>query len=334
MTWFDTLTGFPETSPTYVRDNLTLSGETLTSKVNGRVMRCGRLEIPSLAEVREQVQAVRKSDKLTIREIVANVQTLHADKLNEGSLFQVASQFNLLEMVNPSVTPEEGVGIYERDPTQGPACAVAAGAGTIYRNYFVDVNGSLGQSHNNQIDCLADLGRKFGNTNNRLWQMRNGYALASQSGLIEVTNHLRSLNETERDDLRQALRIGIQWNTEVTLNNCGHNVSQAYCSALPVRYSDHSAHLWEPFARLVLEAAYEATVCAAILNCESTGNKNLFLTMLGGGAFGNETSWITDAIERALMLYQDSAIDVAIVSYGKSKDYVRNLVERLMSDEL
>jgi hypothetical protein len=56
--------------------------------------------------------------------------------------------------------------------------------------------------------------------------------------------------------------------------------------------------------------------------------------MLGGGAFGNETSWITDAIERALMLYQDSAIDVAIVSYGKSKDYVRNLVERLMSDEL
>src|ERR1044072_4171385 len=149
-----------------------------------------------------------------------------------------------------------------------------------------------------------------------------------------MTNHLRSLNETERDDLRQALRIGIQWNTEVTLNNCGHNVSQAYCYALPVRSSDHSAHLWEPFARLVLEAAYEATVCAAILNCESTGNKNLFLTMLGGGAFGNETSWITDAIERALMLYQDSAIDVAIVSYGKSKGYVRNLVERLMSDEL
>ena len=114
MTWLDKLTGFPETSPTYVRDNLTLSGETLTSKVNGRVMRCGRLEIPSLAELREQVQATRKSGKLTIREIVANVQTLHADKSNEGSLFQVASQFNLLEMVNPSVTPEEGVGIYEK----------------------------------------------------------------------------------------------------------------------------------------------------------------------------------------------------------------------------
>jgi hypothetical protein len=36
-------------------------------------------------------------------------------------------------MVSPRVTPEDGVGIYDLDRTQGPACAVAAGAGTIYR---------------------------------------------------------------------------------------------------------------------------------------------------------------------------------------------------------
>ncbi|MCK5683507.1 hypothetical protein KAJ27_05280 [bacterium] len=51
-------------------------------------------------------------------------------------MFQVASQFNLLEMVSPGVTPEEGVGRYEHDHTQGPACAIACGVGTIYRNYF------------------------------------------------------------------------------------------------------------------------------------------------------------------------------------------------------
>jgi len=35
--------------------------------------------------------------------------------------FQVASQFNLLEMTGPSVTPEHGVARYAHDPTQGPA---------------------------------------------------------------------------------------------------------------------------------------------------------------------------------------------------------------------
>jgi hypothetical protein len=30
-------------------------------------------------------------------------------------------------MVSPNITPEAGVGIYENDRTQGPACAVAAG---------------------------------------------------------------------------------------------------------------------------------------------------------------------------------------------------------------
>jgi hypothetical protein len=97
--------------------------------------------------------------------MTSDVQALHADVSNAGSLFQVASQFNLLEMVLPSTTPELGVGIYENDHTQGPACAIAAaGAGTISRNYFAAANGQLGQSEVNQIDCLADLGQVSGNS--------------------------------------------------------------------------------------------------------------------------------------------------------------------------
>lgn len=49
----------------------------------------------------------------------------------QGSLFQVASQFNVLEMVSPDVGPEAGVTIYENDHTQGPACAIACPAGTV-----------------------------------------------------------------------------------------------------------------------------------------------------------------------------------------------------------
>lgn len=327
--WFETLTGFAEDSPHQVRENITVEGEMLKSHVSGKVMRCGRLETPTLAELRERVHSSRlEVGKISVREVVANVQHLHANEANVGSLFQVASQFNLLEMVSPSVTPESGVGIYQKDCTQGPACAIAAGAGTIYRNYFALVNGETGQSAKNQIDCLADIGLALGNKRNRLWQMKNGYALASHSGLVEISQRLQKANEQELDRLRQLLRIGIQWNTQVTLDNCQHSVSQAYCSALPVAYSPHAANLWAEFAQLVLEASYEATICTAILNSIENGNNKLFLTLLGGGAFGNKSDWIFGAIERALKLYKHIDLDVAIVSYRSSNRYVQQLVNQ------
>jgi hypothetical protein len=326
MTWFETLTGFSEEFPQQVRENITVDGQKLISHVNGKVFVYGRLETPSLAELRERVRASGpKSGKISVREVVANVQHLHTDVSNAGSLFQVASQFNLLEMVSPNYTPEDGVGIYENDRTQGPACAIAAGAGTIYRNYFASVNGQTGQSAINQIDCLADIGAALGNTNGRLWEMRNGYALASESGLVEIAERLQASSESELDQLRKLLRIGIQWNTQVTLDDSRHTVSQAYCSALPVAYSRHPSQLWAPFARLILEAAYEATMCAAILNALDQGSNRLFLTLLGGGAFGNQMAWIIEAIQRAVTLYKDVELDVAIVSYGSSNPYVQQL---------
>jgi hypothetical protein len=327
MTWFEELTGFPEETPRQVRANLTLDGTTLKSRANGRVLTCGELETPSLAELRGRVRACgQRAGKMLLREVVADVRHLHGDRENAGALFQVASQFNLLEMNGPSKTPELGVGIYEHDRTQGPACAIACGAGTIYRNYFAPVNGRPGQSADNQIDCLADLGAALGNDGRRFWQMRNGYALPTASGLAEVSRRLRASSESELDELRGLLRIGVQRDTQVTLGGSGHTVSQAYCSALPVAYaSGLPAHLWEEFARLVLEAAYEATVCAAILNSARRGNNRLFLTLLGGGAFGNDAGWIIGGLRRALDLHTYADLDVAVVSYGSPTKDLRQL---------
>ena len=326
--WFEELTGFPEASPEQVRSNLGVVGKRMVSSVNGRVMVCGELETPTLAELRARCDASRGPEgRLEFSEVVADVQALHRDPSNAGALFQVASQFNLLEMVSPSVTPEEGVGIYELDPTQGPACAIAAGAGTIYRNYFAQVDGQAGQSADNQIDCLRDLGHVLGNDASRLWTMRNGYALATEHGLREISEHLSSIREDERDALRGLLRIGIQRGTEVTLGNAGHLVSQVYCSALPVAYSSIPEELWADFARLVLEAAYEATVLAAILNRVETGNRCVFLTLLGGGAFGNDDSWTFAAIQRALEKSARTDLSVRIVSYRAPRPGVKELVE-------
>ena len=59
MTWFETLTGFAEESPTQVRENISVDGQTLTSHRNGKVFVCGQLETPTLAELRERVKAGR-----------------------------------------------------------------------------------------------------------------------------------------------------------------------------------------------------------------------------------------------------------------------------------
>ena len=317
MSWFENLTGCVGESPESVQKHLFIDGQRLHSRLNGKSWLCGELETPTLAQLRQRVLNTKYDlAPISVRNVVGNVQHLHLNQANENAVFQVASQFNLLEMTSPRVTPECGVGIYEHDFTQGPACAIAAGAGTIYRNYFVDINGRIGQTANNQIDCLSGIAKLLDNSNQRLWKMVNGYALPSAEGLEEINRKLKGMDEAALDTVRQALQIGLYWDTQVTLGDASHTVSQAYCSAMPVAYTPHTKELWAPLAKLVLEAAYEATICSAILNGYRNRNNRLFLTRLGGGAFGNSPDWITDAISRSLELYSDSGLDVAIVSYG------------------
>ena len=49
-------------------------------------------------------------------------------------------------------------------------------------------------------------------------------------------------------------------------------------------------------------------------------------------AFGNETDWIIGGVQRALNLYNHVDLDVAIVSYGSSRQCVRQLLGEPQSD--
>lgn len=66
-------------------------------------------------------------------DFTGNAAKLHADPALAGSVFQVASQFNVLEMVSPDVGPDAGVTGYVHDRTQGPACAMSCPAATVFR---------------------------------------------------------------------------------------------------------------------------------------------------------------------------------------------------------
>lgn len=306
--WFTDLTGLPRDQAELVRDGIRLDGEVMTCLRSGRRMVAGRLLTPALGDLPPPPTG---QDRIRVREVVADVRALHADPANAGALFQVASQFNLLEMIGPDVSPEAGIACYASDLTQGPACAMACAAGTIYRAYFVPVGNGLGQTSNRQMDMLADLGRALGNADGSLWQMRNGYALPRPRGLQRVVSSIAS---ADRMKLAHLLRVGIQQGTEVTLPGAGHRVQQTYASALPIAYSDSPPADWEPFARLVLDAAYQATLASAL----AVGARTVYLTRLGGGAFGNPANWITDAIAGAIHTYRAAPLEVRIVSHGRA----------------
>jgi hypothetical protein len=323
MDWFERLTGFRELDYTTTRQNLEVDGTQLRSRVNGASFGIGEFELVSLQVLRERVQrGGGMAGKLRVRAVSGDVRKMHRVPEYAGALFQVASQFNMLEMVSENVTPEHGVTRYENDGTQGPGCAIAAGAATIYRNYFVPVGDNTGQTSDRQLDGLASLGgalsAALGQPVSALWEMRNGYALCSQDGLDAIAGHLARLNTGQTDALRARLHIGVHSDVEVTDADGEHRprVSQAFCSALPVAYTGVPPSHWEAFATLVLEAAYEATMWAAVLNARRGGSNLVLLTRLGGGVFGNDVGWIHAAMRRALKLVAEFDLDVRLVSHG------------------
>lgn len=325
MDWFEKLTGFQELDYAQTRRQLEVVNGRLHSHFNGKSYGVGELELVSLNALRERIHAgPGLPGRLKVSIVRGDVRAMHSAPENAGALFQVASQFNLLEMVSPQVTPEHGVTRYQNDATQGPACAMAAGAATIYRNYFAMVYGQVGQTRARQLDGLADIGSALCSGLSlpleALWTMRNGYAMCTRNGLEAISVYLAELDTEQTDALRGLLRIGVHSNVEVTDHLGSHPifVSQAFCSALPVSYSEDRtpAVHWAAFATLILEAAYEATLCAAVLNAKKSGSKVVLLTRLGGGVFGNDVAWIDTAIRRAFRLFESADLDVRLVSYG------------------
>ena len=93
---------------------------------------------------------------------------------------------------------------------------------------------------------------------------------------------------------------------------------QVYVSACPVAYTKSTRSTdWEPFSSLILKSCYESTLeVANILALQRGKRVKVFLTQVGGGAFGNRSLWILRAIENALKKFEDAPLDVYLVHYS------------------
>lgn len=311
--WFNSLFGLIE-NPKTIQENFFIENNFLVSRANNERFLIGAFSTPTLKDIRERAlklyeenPQLKHSGKLTLHHLaISDVLEMHAQ--NPKAVFQCASQFNCLEFPTPYVLPEDGITAYASDRTQGPACAIACAAGTLYRNYFVPIGSQRGQNRESQLNNLDEVERLLNNEKNNYWRISNGYSFSEENSLKKLENVLL---QADKEPLRDAIKIGLQEDVSVNfraryerINDPSIFVTQVYCSALSCAYSNLPNYLWEPFARLVLEGIYEATIWAGVVNALKHGPNNshsndVFLTFVGGGVFGNDISWITDAINRA-----------------------------------
>lgn len=321
LDWFESITGFKEGNYQETKSKLIFEHNSLYSRANQKRFDLGQFELAQLQDLRHRVITSHATDPSNvqtnsplIRGISADAYRLHCSPETNGAVVQVASQFNLLEMAAPSVSPEDGVTRYQHDHTQGPACALAAGPATLFRNYGIWVNSQQGQTSGQQVNTLHDI---IAVLDIQGIEMRNGYAMIDTDGLYDLSKKMKGITEVRREELKGLLKVGVHWNTVVTATGApdGQKVTQVFCSALPIAYNKNRApDLWEPLARLVLEACYEATILVGVLNAQATGNPRVYLTRVGGGVFGNDGNWIDSAIEKALDKARGAPLDVILVS--------------------
>lgn len=325
--WFEKIFGFREELETESKGafervqaafDYDPDARTLRSRHNGAVFATGTFSTPSVGELRKAAQDALYGEGIGSVSVdhVAVGDILEEHARHPHALFQAASQLNCLEMASRSVTPEDGITGYQFDFTQGPACAMACAAGTLFRNYFVNVgalsiprssDGLLGQRADRQVNTLDGVEAAVRTKERGLWSVRNGYLCPAPSKVDQLSEVIGA--GSHRDDLLALLKIGLHADVGVTFARGASlyepparpvTVSQAYCSAMPIGYKDGAGV--HPLARLLLDGVYEATLWAAVLNAARTGCPDVFLTFVGGGVWGNDIAWIADAIGRAIAL--------------------------------
>lgn len=319
--WFEDIFGFEEDGYEKTKRQFDFARGILFCRVNQKVFTVGPFGTPTLGELQEGfTEATLNAHAgywslggLSFRNIVADTLALHRDASNAGAVFQVSSLINCLG-TGYGFTPEHGVTRYAADPSQSSACAIACAAGTVFRNYFV--NGS-GQTELQQLDCLGRIGGLVDNAKKSFWTVRNGLCLPRvRGGIARLSKRIANDHEL-RDTSRLEVQVGVHWDTEV----CGaaHNVCQVFCPALPVGCEKSvKAADWLPFATLVLEAAFDATLTVAATLAVHRGQRiKVFLTALGGGWLGNRQDWIAAAADRAMKLHEKQPLDVALVHYAQ-----------------
>jgi len=135
-------------------------------------------------------------------------------------------------------------------------------------------------------------------------------------------------NSQEYENLLSKVKIGYHSHVEVTFDgfsekckNKNQFVDQAVCAAMNVGqgmsgYRNKNLPDCAKKCKFILQGDYEATYLSAIIQKKKT----IFLTLLGGGVFGNRDEWIYEEIMNAHKKYANTVgnciENVIVVGYN------------------
>ena len=241
---------------------------------------------------------------------------------NNGACFQVASNFNGLEAVSEKTLSK--LADYPADKTQGPQASLSAMPGLILRQfYYNDMAGQQSQDDNylRQQDRQFNFLKDFGVIT------KNGYPKSGLEGITEYNSHCfkilyHSNIQVTFGGYDRAAAHGERNNIVATQPN--QRIDQVFMAALNLSQPPCDPAQAREKANLILRWSYEATLKSAIAH----GKKLIFLTRLGGGAFGNDSDDIDEAICVAINLIPDF-VDVTIILNNYNQPPSRRLRDLL-----
>lgn len=323
--WFEQLFGFRERVAD-VAKNIKCEevGDDafLVSLVNGKRYKAGNFQVRSISSFDMKP---RGGGKLHIIHGHGSYST-HFDYIdvlsnqalpeNDGATYLAASNFNCLEFVSQDQTALDGVTGYVYDRTQGPFCALAAGPAIVYRNYFVKHDGKVGQLEK-EIELLKKTPI----------HVTHGYPIITNP---EFTNN--SSNKKFKWDDENNYLVGVHRGCQLTTTRNGNNfalvnqddriVHHVYAAAFNFNGTVDKCNLTIKISKYMLKAEYKAAILAAwensLLYPNRKGSNKLYLTLLGGGVFGNDIDLIADAIGSNINIIKDSGLDVYVVCFSDS----------------
>lgn len=279
---------------------------------NGTTLQSGTFHRPTLRSLLDDARDAKRtmaSYALQLKIIVGedvgesiltrDVVSLHDAQHRTIPLWQVASQFNALEMISPQVSYKDGILDYVNDATQGPRAALACAPGTLVRNlYYPDTN------------AVYKMGLRI----------KNGYLLYEKRPELV---HDRWVSEDLIVPYMENTGVyGIHYNAQNRAwykHETSNVVHQVFTSAIPMNMYGNGgdAQVQEEVARNAIYAAYVG-VLALSLKLEPFNDPIVHLTLLGSGSFGVPVKVVMEEMIHALRVFARHPIQVRVHVYDRN----------------
>jgi hypothetical protein len=277
------------------------------------------------------IEAINPSDADgTLRQV--DIGAMQADPKYRDAFFQVASNFNALELVSKNDQMTD-ITNYTKDLTQGPFASIAAPYALIYRHYYMFNR----QYPNDPTQWKQTPAHQINFLDKTDIPVTNSYVDFSKTAPGAIKNFaVENIKVGTHRDVR--ILFGYMPNLKQfeKVTDPRQKINQIFTAAVDFgsnwkfKTDDKAIKI----AKSILDAAYEGTIRVAFVTHQDKlaewdklggsgqirPNNSVVLTLVGGGVFQNDFDWIADAIVKNKDFIVRSGMHVELVIFNASQD--------------